>query len=156
MRKSVYLIILLLSISKIIMAQTKPVLAAKKVAVSIKLDGVLNEPAWSQAAEATNFIEFRPKPNTPEQIANKTVVKLMYNNDGIYFGGKCYEQNIDSISKELVGRDGFGNNDFICVAFDTYNDKQNGFEYFLTPLNEQFDAKLSARNEDLLECCMGK
>jgi Domain of unknown function (DUF5916) len=127
---------------------TRPILAAKKVAINIKLDGILNEPAWVEAAEATNFTEFRPKPNTAEQLANKTVVKLMYNNEGIYFGGKCYEQNADSISKELVGRDGFGNNDFICVVFDTYNDKQNGFEYFVTPLNEQFDAKLSARNED--------
>ena len=129
-------------------APTRPILAAKKVAVSIKLDGILNEPSWNEAAEATNFTEFTPKPNTPEQLANKTVIKLMYNNEGIYFGGKCYEQNADSISKELVGRDGFGNNDFICVAFDTYNDKQNGFEYFVTPLNEQFDAKLSAKNED--------
>jgi Domain of unknown function (DUF5916) len=150
MHKTLYISLLFCFMSKIVFAQapTRPVLAAKKVAANMKLDGILNEPAWAEAAEATNFTEFRPKPYTPEQIANKTVVKIMYNNQGIYFGGKCYEQNADSISKELVGRDGFGNNDFICVAFDTYNDKQNGFEYFLTPLNEQFDAKLSARNED--------
>ena len=126
----------------------KPALKAKKVAAAIKIDGILNEPSWAEAAEATNFIEFRPTPFKPEPIGNKTVVKIMYNNVGIYIGGKCYEANTDSIAKELVGRDGFGNNDFLGVAFDTYYDKQNGFEYFVTPLNEQFDAKLSTGNED--------
>jgi hypothetical protein len=31
-------------------------------------------------------------------------------------------------------------------VFDTYNDKQNGFEYITTPLGEQFDAKISTGN----------
>ena len=53
-----------------------------------------------------------------------------------------------SIATELSGRDGFGTNDYIGLIFDTYNDKQNGFEYFLTPLGEQWDAKMSSDNED--------
>ena len=76
---------------------------------------------------------------------------MLYDNDGIYLGGYCHEKTKDSISTEL-GRDGFGNNDFIGVAFDTYNDKINGFEYFITPLGEQMDAKISpsqnGNNED--------
>ena len=49
----------------------------------------------------------------------------------------------DSIATELIGRDGFGNNDFVGVIFDTYRDKLNAFEYFVTPLGEQWDAKVS-------------
>ena len=60
---------------------------------------------------------------------------------GIYFGGFCHEESKDSISTELVGRDGFGNNDFVGIIFDTYKDNINAFEYFITPLNEQMDAK---------------
>ena len=67
----------------------------------------------------------------------------MYNNEGIYIGGYLHEKAKDSIASELIGRDGFGNNDFIGVIFDTYHDKLNGFEYFVTPLGEQMDAKVS-------------
>lgn len=67
----------------------------------------------------------------------------MYNDEGIYFGGHCYERTKDSIATELAGRDGFGTNDYMGIIFDTYCDKLNGFEYFVTPLNEQWDSKMS-------------
>jgi Domain of unknown function (DUF5916) len=126
----------------------RPSVEAKKVAKGIKIDGKLEEAAWKEASPIKNLIEFRPTPFKPEANANRTEIFIMYNNDGIYVGGKCYEQSMDSISRELVGRDGFGNNDWIGVSFDTYNDKQNGFEYFLTPLGEQFDAKISTGNNN--------
>ncbi len=134
-----------------VQAQTmtaRPQVAAKKVAKGIKIDGKLDEAAWKEAALINNFIEFAPTPFKPESNSSRTEVFLMYNNDGIYVGGKCYEQTIDSISKELVGRDGFGNNDWIGFSFDTYKDNQNGFEYFITPLGEQFDAKISVANNN--------
>jgi Domain of unknown function (DUF5916) len=124
----------------------RPSIEAKKVAKSIKIDGKLDEAAWKEAAGIKNFTEFRPTPFKPENTTNRTECYIMYNNEGIYFGGKCYEQSVDSISKELVGRDGFGNNDFIGISFDTYKDNQNGFEYFITPLSEQFDAKIAVNN----------
>ncbi|OSZ81652.1 hypothetical protein CAP36_06780 [Chitinophagaceae bacterium IBVUCB2] len=92
---------------------------------------------------ATGLIEFRPKVGAPEENITRSETYLMYDDDGIYFGGYLYERTKDSISTELRGRDGFGNNDFIGIIFDTYKDHQNGFEYFITPLNEQMDAKQS-------------
>jgi hypothetical protein len=71
----------------------------------------------------------------------------MYSDEGIYFGGTCHERDLDSIATELSGRDGFGTNDYIGITFDTYGDKLNGFEYFVTPLNEQWDAKVSSNND---------
>ena len=118
----------------------------KKVTSTIKIDGDLNEIAWKNAAIADKFTEFQPTPFTPERTENKTEVYFLYNNDGIYIGGYLHEKTKDSIAAELIGRDGFGNNDFIGIVFDTYNDKQNGFEYFLSPLNEQADAKVAPNN----------
>ncbi|RZM09210.1 MAG: hypothetical protein EOO88_49130 [Pedobacter sp.] len=63
-------------------------------------------------------------------------------------GGYFHENNKDSIAAELAGRDGFGNNDFVGLVLDTYQDKINGFEYFITPLGEQWDAKATSGNED--------
>ncbi len=127
-------------------------LVAKRTVATIKVDGLINEAAWKDAPAAFGYTEFRPTPFKKEDEANRTEVYMLYDNDGIYLGGYCHEQTKDSISTELRGRDGFGNNDFIGVAFDTYNDKINGFEYFITPLGEQMDAKISpsqnGNNED--------
>ncbi len=112
------------------------------------MDGVPDEAAWKLSVPADRFIEFRPTPFAKESPENASLIYFLYNNEGIYVGGKLYEKSKDSIARELAGRDGFGNNDFLGVIFDTYNDKLNGFEYFVTPLGEQWDAKVSTGNED--------
>ena len=117
----------------------RPQLPAKKVAKNIKIDGLLNEPAWQEASFINDFTEFRPTPFRKPEAEIRTETYMMYSDEGVYIGGKCFERSRDSISRELIGRDGFGNNDFFVVIFD----KQNGFEYFVTPLGEQMDAKVS-------------
>jgi hypothetical protein len=130
-----------------ICAQVPPKeLTALRTTATIKLDGLIDEPEWKKAPAATNFTELRPTPFRLEEQANSTEIYFLYNNIGIYVGGYCHERNRDSIAAELVGRDGFGNNDFIGIVFDTYLDKLNGFEYFVTPLGEQFDAKVAPNN----------
>jgi hypothetical protein len=127
------------------MAQTKVKnLPAKRTIQKVEIDGKLNEPAWKDAAKFDEMIEFRPTMGKNEEKGNETEAYLMYSDEGIYFGGTCWERSLDSISKELAGRDGFGQNDYIGIIFDTYSDKLNGFEYFLTPLGEQWDAKMSS------------
>jgi hypothetical protein len=119
-------------------------LPAKRTSQKVKIDGKLNELAWKDAAKFDELVEFRPLMGRKEEFGNHTEAYLMYDDEGIYFGGICHERDIDSVSKELTGRDGFGTNDYIGIIFDTYNDKLNGFEYFLTPLGEQWDAKMSS------------
>lgn len=118
-------------------------LAAKRITSAIKIDGVLDDAAWKGAPVADKFTALRPTPFIPESPDNATQIYFVYDNEGIYIGGYLHEKFKDSIAAELTGRDGFGNNDFVGVIFDTYNDKLNGFEYFVTPLGEQMDAKVS-------------
>lgn len=126
---------------------------AKRLTGSIVIDGELNDSAWKTAPLATDFVEFRPTPGKKESQINRTEMYLLYSDEGIYLSGYCHEASKDSIATELAGRDGFGNNDFVGVIFDTYKDKLNGFEYFVTPLAEQMDAKFSpnpnGNNEDI-------
>jgi hypothetical protein len=121
----------------------KKQLAAKRIQTTIKIDGVLDDAAWKSAPLADKFTALRPTPFIPESPENATQVYFVFNDAGIYVGGYLHEKNKDSIASELKGRDGFGNNDFLGVVFDTYYDKLNGFEYFVTPLGEQMDAKVS-------------
>lgn len=131
--------------TSLLMGQVIPKkLPAQRTTLPVLIDGKLNEPAWKEAAKADDYTEFRPVIGRKEERGNHTETFLMYNDEGIYFGGTCYERSLDSIAKELKGRDGFGVNDYIGIIFDTYNDKLNGFEYFVTPLGEQWDAKMTS------------
>ena len=123
-------------------------LEAKRVNGIVKLDGVPDEAAWKTAAKMDKLVEFRPKIGAPEEDAVRTEAWLMYDDLGIYFAGFCHERTRDSIAYELKGRDGFGTNDYVGIIFDTYHDKLNGFEYFVTPLNEQWDAKMTPGGND--------
>ncbi len=118
-------------------------LVAQKLTGVIKVDGNLDETVWKNAIPAKDFIEYRPAAFTPENPAVRTIVYILYDNNSIYVGGYCYERTKDSISKELVGRDVIGVNDFLGVIFDTYNDKINAVGFYVTPYGEQFDAKYS-------------
>ena len=137
MRASTALWIVLLFMSFKSTAQEKKItreLEAKRTSGTVKIDGLLNDAAWNDAAPMTDMVEFRPKIGALEDPAVKTTAYLMYNDEGIFFGGFCRERTKDSIATELTGtRDGFGTNDYIGLIFDTYNDKLNGFEYFVTP-----------------------
>ncbi len=124
-------------------------LPIKRISTALKIDGLLDEAVWKDAPLADKFIELQPVPFRKEFPENPTEIYFLYNNEGIYVGGYLHEKSKDSIAAELTGRDGFGNNDFVGVIFDTYYDKQNGFEYFVTPAGEQWDAKSSnGGNED--------
>ncbi len=118
-------------------------IAAKRTTGIITMDGLLNDAAWKDAPAALGYTEFRPTPFRKEDTATRTEVYMLYNDEGIYLGGYCHERTKDSIASELNGRDGFGNNDYVGFIFDTYYDKINAFEYFITPLGEQMDSKMS-------------
>lgn len=140
---------LLLSIcAGLLNAQVSPArqLPAKKTVATIKIDGNLEEAVWKETSPATRFVEWRPTFGTVEDSSTRTEIYLLYDNTSIYVGGYCHERTKDSVSKELVGRDKIGVNDYVGVIFDTYHDKINGFGFYVTPLGEQFDAKYSTTN----------
>ena len=128
-------------------SQTTPKkLVAKRTTLNIKIDGIPDEAAWKEAIPATDFVEWRPTFGAAEDPSCKTEVYLLYDNTSIYIAGYCHEKSKDSVSKELVGRDQVGVNDYVGVIFDTYHDKINGVGFYVTPLGEQFDAKYSNSN----------
>lgn len=143
MRSCIWLMLLLI-VSLHSFSQSAPrTLQARRTTLPIEIDGILKEAAWKEAPAALDYTEFRPTPFKKEDPALKTEVYMLYTDEGIYLGGYCHEKTRDSISAEVNGRDGFGNNDFIGFVFDTYYDKINAFEYFVTPNGEQMDAKMS-------------
>ena len=59
-------------------------LDAIRLAGEITLDGALDEPAWSQAPMAHNFIQNDPREGMPATF--DTEVRVLYDDDALYFG----------------------------------------------------------------------
>ncbi|RYF86724.1 MAG: hypothetical protein EON98_02840, partial [Chitinophagaceae bacterium] len=143
MRFLLFLIFLTIAFASFAQLPVPKKLVAKRTLSSLKIDGNIDEAAWKEAQPASNFVEQRPNAGVPENAGNRTLVYLLYDNTSVYIGGYCFERTKDSISRELIGRDKVGVNDFVGVIFDTYNDKINGFGFYVTPYGEQYDAKYS-------------
>ncbi|MFT3909827.1 MAG: DUF5916 domain-containing protein [Ferruginibacter sp.] len=121
-------------------------LNAQRLSSPIKIDGIPDDAAWKDAPVATDFVEMRPNFGAVENAANRTEVRILYDNSAIYVSGFCHEQTIDSVSHELAGRDRVGSNDFVGVIFDTYYDKINASGFYVMASGEQYDAKYSNTN----------
>ncbi|WP_211245255.1 DUF5916 domain-containing protein [Thermonema rossianum] len=112
-------------------------LLARKVSPgSIKIDGLLDEPVWQQAAVANHFWQNFPYDSSAANA--QTEVRVLYDEDYIYIGAICYGQSPDEIVVSSLRRD-FSpwNNDFFLVNFDTFQDGTNGFQFGVNPYGVQ-------------------
>jgi len=115
-------------------------ITANKRITSITLDGKLDEIEWENAKWSTGFSQMRPFPG--KAPSKKTQVSMLYDQEAIYFGIKCFDHP-DSLSKVLSIRDDFNPNlDVFAIFIDTYKDHQNGFMFALTSRGVQLDAKI--------------
>src|SRR5260370_20569006 len=72
---------------------------AVRVNEAIKIDGLLNEPAWSLAQPATDFRQERP--NESEPASERTEVRVLFDDKNIYFGIRsfaCFDRAGNSAS----------------------------------------------------------
>jgi len=117
-------------------------LAAVKTTTPPKIDGSLDDLAWSTAPIAGDFIQNFPKAGDPASVRSE--VKILYDNTAIYIGAMLYDDP-SLIRKQLTARDEEQQSDvdYFSVFFDTYHDNQNGFQFLVTSANVQTDARLS-------------
>jgi len=103
---------------------------AIKTDESIIVDGRLNESIWGKAPDADAFIQLRPDRKDPKKI--KTSVKILYDDNYVYFGFLCYDTEPDKIVPGTIKIDGdLRDTDSIYILIDTFIDTFN-FYYFAT------------------------
>jgi hypothetical protein len=109
---------------------------------AIRIDGSLDEAAWHNVPVATDFITNSPEYGKP--ASNKTEVKVIYDNTAIYVGAYVYDKS-QNIRRQFTPRDQEreADVDYFAVFFDTYQDRQNAFQFLVTTRNVQSDARIS-------------
>ena len=140
MKLKLLLSVLVLLICVVPFAQQK--LNAVRTNKAPKIDGSLADASWQNVPAAGNFIQNFPNYGNPSLV--KTEVKIIYDDDAIYVGAYLYDDPA-LIRKQLTARDEEIKRDvdYFSVFLDTYHDRQNGFQFVVTSVNVQSDARLS-------------
>jgi len=150
MRKNLLALVFLLTFPFFIFAnQEIKETTALKIEEPIKVDGLLDEPAWQKAPEASDFIQFQPERGKPASL--KTVVKILYDKDFIYFGFLCYDNQPEKIVASVTKRDSdIQDDDSVRVLIDTFHDRRSCYYFETNLLGTQLDGRITenGRTED--------
>src|SRR5438552_7718271 len=121
---------------------------ATRTTDTIKIDGMLDEPAWSLVQPATDFLQQQPNEGTP--ASERTEVRVLFDDKNIYLGIRAFDSDAKHINaRELVRDADFSNDDTVSIVLDTYHDRRNAFRFVVNPLGTQQDALITDEGRDI-------
>lgn len=103
---------------------------------SVRIDGSLDEPAWSRAVLLTGFTSYLPQDGMPAQ--DSTQVLLWYSSDALYVGIRAFEVH-GPVGASMSARDKIGNDDRVRILLDTYHDARRAFAFGVNAFGVQED-----------------
>ncbi|HSP16622.1 MAG TPA: DUF5916 domain-containing protein [Thermoanaerobaculia bacterium] len=115
-----------------------PQLHAVRVTTPPVIDGSLDDPAWQNAPEFTDFTQHDPDDMRPPTM--RTSFRIVYDDSAIYFGAKMFDPGRPAV--RLARRDTFGNSDFLSINLDPQLDRLSGNAFTISPANVQVDSVL--------------
>ncbi len=113
-----------------VVAQTEEkTITARRANQPVQLDGELDEADWALAVPVSDFVQSNPDEGTP--ASERTEVRVLFDDDNLYFGVYCYDSEPDRIivnelKRDFASREG----DVFGVALDPFHDHRNGFTFF--------------------------
>ncbi len=111
--------------------------AVPEIHASYRIDGILDETFWQQAATVELPVEVDPGINTP--APQKTTAYLVDTGQALLVAFRAEDTQPEHIRARLRDRDNLFDDDFVGVILDTYNDNLRALEFFVNPLGAQAD-----------------
>jgi len=114
-----------------------PTFTIPRIEAEVKIDGRLDEPAWSKAAKLTGFSQYQPVDGRPAE--EKTEVLVWYSPSALHFAIIAHDSVPGSIHATVADRDNLGSDDTVTIFLDTFNDRRRAFFFGVNPLGAQED-----------------
>jgi hypothetical protein len=112
----------------------RPSLRATRIPddMRIRIDGLLDEPAWKLAIPLTDFRQQEPVeggiPSEPSEI------RILYDSNALYIGAMLYDSEPDGILAHQLQRNaGLGSDDRFMWVLDTFGDGRTGYFFETNP-----------------------
>ena len=130
----VWTILLIGSISR---AQSPEVTVLPRLQGPVRLDGLIDEPAW-QAVEPLPLTMHQPVfGGTPTE---RTEIRIAYDDDYLYASGRFYDSDPGGIRGNALERDGVSlSDDSFALILDTFNDNETALGFITTPTGNRID-----------------
>jgi hypothetical protein len=114
---------------------------------SVMLDGRLDEPVWSRAVPAANFIQQDPQNGRP--ATEPTEVRIAFDDDTLYMGVTAYDSEPDGwIAWQRRRDEGLGSDDRFMWVIDTFLDGRSGYFFEMNPSGLMADSLIGINGEN--------
>ncbi len=119
-------------------AAERPLHQLPRVDDEIRIDGVLDEPAWDEALELELRWEVEPGDNVPAPV--RTVARICTSSAALLVAFEAFDPEPERIRARYADHDQMFQDDWVHVVLDTFDDGRRAFDFFVNPVGVQGDA----------------
>jgi len=114
------------------------------------IDGDLSDEAWAKAAVIDDFRQRSPNPYEPG--TERTVVRILYDENNLYFSFYAYDSTPDQIVARNMQRDGQAfTSDSVMIFLDPGQTRRNAYNFEITAAGGRSDQLELNNTEELTE-----
>ena len=139
------LLLVLAGVPRLMATGVPPVVKAGQVNGRIRLDGVLDEPAWRNAGIIPDLTQQEPQPGKPTPYRTKVLV--LVDGQNLYIGVVCHDPDPSEITVHTMQRDGNMYGDAVAVVFDTFGDRRRGYYFQINTAGARLDGLISGAED---------
>lgn len=115
-----------------------PAVSAMRATSAIRLDGILDDPAWGAAPAATGLLQREPTEGAT--ASQRTEVRFVFDDEALYVGARMYDSlGAVGVRSRLVRRDAEPGSDFFGIELDTYHDHVGRSTFYVNPAGSRAD-----------------
>jgi hypothetical protein len=119
---------------------SKVPLTIERISGKITLDGSPYEVGWDNL-KPLSYIAFEPVWGASP--TEQTDIRVAYDDQYIYIGGRCFTKDSSTIIARNLVRDGYRGDDWVSAQFDSRFDRQNALVFSIYPLGSRYDMATS-------------
>lgn len=107
----------------------------------VRVDGALEEAAWTDAVVVPIPWEWFPGDNTAAPV--ETDVLVTFDDTHLFVAFRARDPQPEAIRAHLADRDTERQDDVVGIEIDTFNDRRRAYRFQVNPLGVQLDARIS-------------
>jgi hypothetical protein len=124
----------------------------------LRLDGLLTEPFWHQAATLSHLTQQEPVEG--ETASEGTEVQVLFDEENLYVGIRALDSEPDLVVSRILqrdrlmvkdvftGRPAFAGDDAVAILLDPFHDHRNAYVFATNPNGAEFDALLADEGKE--------
>ena len=114
----------------------------------IRVDGVLDEPAWTGAVPIGGFVQSEPNEGAP--ATERTEVRILYDEDDLYVGAYLQDSEPDAVVVNDIRKDFRPDDqDTFELILDTFTDRRNGYVFITNAEGAKADRQVANEGREI-------